>query len=87
MKYFFFLVTAITIFTTNAYAQKKQHKIVFDMSVADTASYSLLIRQVNNVLKVAPSTKIEVVFYGCILRSKFTSISLQSLPLIVVCCS
>ena len=64
MKYFFFLITAITILNTNADAQKKKHKIVFDISTTDTAAYSLLIRQVNNVLNVAPSSKIEVVFYG-----------------------
>jgi hypothetical protein len=64
MKYLLFLFTSIILFNASADAQKKQHKIVFDISTADTAAYSLVIRQVNNVLKVAPSTKIEVVFYG-----------------------
>ena len=49
---------------TNANAQKKQHRIVFDMAGSDTADHSAIIRQVNNVLKNSPQTKIEVVFHG-----------------------
>ncbi|MEJ7675591.1 MAG: DsrE family protein [Chitinophagaceae bacterium] len=52
------------IFNTNIIAQKKQHKIVFDMAGSDTADHSAIIRQVNNVLKNSPQTKIEVVFHG-----------------------
>ncbi len=64
MKYFVLLFSAFFIFSTNSHAQKKQHKIVFDMSGRDTADHSAVIRQVNNVLKSAPQTKIEVVFHG-----------------------
>ena len=45
-------------------AQKKQHRIVFDMAGSDTADHTAVIRQVNNVLKAAPQTKIEIVFHG-----------------------
>lgn len=64
MKYFFLLLTAALIFNTNTHAQKKQHRIVFDMAGSDTADHSAIIRQVNNVLRNAPQTKVEVVFHG-----------------------
>ncbi|MEJ7823082.1 MAG: DsrE family protein [Chitinophagaceae bacterium] len=64
MKYVFFLMISTVIFNTNITAQKKQHKIVFDMAGSDTADHSAVIRQVNNVLKNSPQTKIEVVFHG-----------------------
>ncbi|MCY7422027.1 MAG: DsrE family protein [Chitinophagaceae bacterium] len=37
---------------------------MFDISGSDTADQSTDIRQVNNVLKAAPSSKIEIVFHG-----------------------
>ena len=64
MKYFILLVTAFTLLHTNADAQKKQHRIVFDMAGSDTADHTAVIRQVNNVLKASPQTKIEIVFHG-----------------------
>jgi intracellular sulfur oxidation DsrE/DsrF family protein len=64
MKYFFFILAAALIFNTNADAQKNPHRIVFDMAGSDTADHSAIIRQVNNVLKNSPQTRIEVVFHG-----------------------
>ena len=64
MKYFILLLAAAFIFNLNADAQKRQHKIIFDISGSDTADHSTVIRQVNNVLKASPQSKIEVVFYG-----------------------
>ncbi len=64
MKYFLLLLTALILFNVNSDAQKKQHKIVFDMAGSDTADHSAVIRQVNNVLKASPSSKVEIVFHG-----------------------
>lgn len=64
MKYIFFLLAAVFVFNADINAQKKQPKIIFDISAADTAGHSTVIRQINNVLKAAPQTKIEVVFHG-----------------------
>ena len=64
MRYIFLLLTAIMLFGATSNAQKKQHKIVFDMAGSDTADHNAIIRQVNNVLKAAPSSKIEIVFHG-----------------------
>ena len=64
MKNYLFLLAVALIFSTDINAQKKQHKIIFDISSSDTADHSTVIRQVNNVLKASPQTKIEVVFHG-----------------------
>ena len=64
MKYFILLLAVALIFSTNIKAQKKQYKIIFDISGSDTADHSTVIRQVNNVLKASPQSKIEVVFHG-----------------------
>lgn len=45
-------------------AGSAQHKIIWDMSSGDTAQQRGLYKQINNVLAVAPDTKIEVVFHG-----------------------
>ena len=64
MKYFILLLTAFTLLHTKVEAQNKQHLIVFDMAGSDTADHTTIIRQVNNVLRASPQTKIEVVFHG-----------------------
>lgn len=45
-------------------AQTKQHKVVFEITSADTADYRTVLRQINNVYKDAPGTKVEVVCHG-----------------------
>jgi len=42
----------------------QQHKIVYDLSSADTSDHSTVLRQFNNVLKEAPTTELEVVCHG-----------------------
>ena len=62
MKYFILLLAAAFIFNLNADAQKRQHKIIFDISGSDTADHSTVIRQVNNVLKHRPKAKLKLYF-------------------------
>ena len=50
------------IFSISVKAQ--QHRIIWEISSQDTAVQSTLYRQMNNVLKESPDTKIEVVFHG-----------------------
>ncbi len=64
MKYFFYFILATLMLNTTTTAQTRQHKIVFDMAGTDTADHNNIIRQVNNVLKNSPQTKIEIVFHG-----------------------
>ena len=45
-------------------AQEAPVKIVWEIGAKDTAVHSGIFRQINNVLTVAPETKIEVVFHG-----------------------
>ena len=61
MKAIYILFIAV-LFSSAANAQ--QHKIVWDMSSKDTAEQSIIFRQIGNVLKESPDTKIEVVFFG-----------------------
>ena len=61
MKAIYILFISV-LFTLAANAQ--QHKIVWDLSSKDTAEQSIIFRQIGNVLKESPDTKIEVVFHG-----------------------
>ena len=42
----------------------KQHQIVFQLTSADTTAHKMLLKQLGNIGKVAPKTKIEVVCHG-----------------------
>jgi uncharacterized protein len=57
------LLLATCLFTAGS-AQTKIHQIVFEMMSADTADYRTIVRQINNVFKDAPGTKVEVVCHG-----------------------
>ena len=61
MKSIYILFVAV-LFSISVNAQ--QHKIVWDVSTSDTAEQRILFRQIANVLKESPDTKIEVVFFG-----------------------
>ncbi len=41
-----------------------QHRIVFQLTSADTNVHKMLVRQLGNVLAAAPNSKIEVVCHG-----------------------
>jgi uncharacterized protein len=47
-----------------AFGQKKDHKVVFHLSTADTLAYRALTKQLSNVLEVWPKAKIEVVVHN-----------------------
>lgn len=57
---YIFLVTVLFSTVVNA----QQHKIVWDLNGSDTAQQRSLFRQIANVLKESPDTKIEVVYHG-----------------------
>jgi intracellular sulfur oxidation DsrE/DsrF family protein len=62
MKKFWFI---ICLFVSHSLmAQDAPVKIVWEVGAKDTAVHSAIFRQINNVLTVAPDTKIEVVFHG-----------------------
>lgn len=60
-----FLITTVVLFSFFVVsAQTKNHKIVYDLSSSDTADYSTVIRQFNNILRIAPDAELEVVCHG-----------------------
>ena len=61
MKTIYFLF--ISLFITTA-VSAQQHKIVWDLNIKDTSAQTALFRQIGNVLKQSPDTKIEVVYHG-----------------------
>jgi uncharacterized protein len=63
MKRFFFILSVL-FFSLYVSAQNRPHKIVFDLVSGDTADQSAVLRQFNNVLKVAPDAQLEVVCHG-----------------------
>jgi intracellular sulfur oxidation DsrE/DsrF family protein len=64
MKNILFLVTLAIASVASAHAQKKEHKVVFEITSPDTADHRTVLRQINNVLKDVPNTRIEVVCHG-----------------------
>ena len=65
MKKIFVSVVTVFFFSNLIIAQQNQHKIVFDFTKGDTASFSTMMRQLNNIVKATEGkAKLEVVCYG-----------------------
>jgi intracellular sulfur oxidation DsrE/DsrF family protein len=64
MKKIFFSVIATLFFTSGIYAQQKQHKIVFDFTKADSASFSTIVRHAKNIMSMTGNAKLEIVCHG-----------------------
>ncbi len=62
-KTIFFLMT-VSLFTSLSFGQVQQHKIVFDFTKGDTASFGTMARHAKNILALAPNAKLEIVCYG-----------------------
>jgi intracellular sulfur oxidation DsrE/DsrF family protein len=58
------LLVPALLFTTLIFAQSTEHKIVFDFTKADTASFTTMMRQLGNITRAAPNSKLEVVCFG-----------------------
>ena len=64
MKKIFLSVVTVFFFVNLISAQQKEHKIVFDFTKGDTASFSTMMRQARNITKATNNSKIEIVCYG-----------------------
>ena len=64
MKKIIFSTIAVFLFTNLSFAQQKQHKIVFDFTKADTASFSTIVRHAKNIMSMTGNAKLEVVCHG-----------------------
>jgi intracellular sulfur oxidation DsrE/DsrF family protein len=58
------LVLSLLIFGMYGFAQEKKHRVVWDLSSADTTSQAAVFRQINNARVEIPDLEIEVVFHG-----------------------
>lgn len=61
---FLLLSALLPVFAQDKPNPVKEHKIVFQLTSGDTISHKQLMKQCNNILSVAPSTKLEVVCHG-----------------------
>ena len=64
MKKIFLSVVTVFFFVNLTSAQQKEHKIVFDFTKGDTASFSTMMRQIRNITNAAGNAKVEIVCYG-----------------------
>lgn len=64
MKNILLAVTLAIASVASAHAQKKEHKVIFEITSSDTADHRTVLRQINNVLKDVPNTRVEVVCHG-----------------------
>jgi uncharacterized protein len=64
MKKVIFFMICTVIFSSVLPAQERQHKIVFDFTKGDTASFSTIVRHANNIMLATGNAKIEVVCHG-----------------------
>ena len=64
MKKIIFSIIATFLFSSLIFGQQKQHKIVFDFTKADTASFSTMIRHAKNIMSMTGNAKLEIVCHG-----------------------
>lgn len=68
MKHLISVLFGLFVVTTPSFAQKKktklEHPVVFHLSTGDTAAYTALTVQLNNVLTYWPKANIEVVVHN-----------------------
>lgn len=75
MKRIFFVGTLLFVMLTQSFAQAKPYNVVFDLTIADTATHQRVIRWINGIIASYPDAKIEVVFYGKALPMVETNLS------------
>ena len=65
MKKIILFVASVFFIVSGVAAQQKEHRIVFEFTKGDTASFSTMMRQLNNITKATDgNAKLEVVCYG-----------------------
>ena len=64
MKKIFLCIVLGIFFTNLIFAQQKEHKIVFDFTKEDTASFATIVRHAKNLMTLTGNAKLEVVCHG-----------------------
>jgi len=59
-----FLFPVFVFFTSLIIAQQKTHRIIFDFTKNDTASFSTMMRQAKNILIETGNAQLEIVCHG-----------------------
>ena len=59
-----FLLAMFTLFLASFGVAQKQHKIVFDFTKADTASFSTMVRHAKNLMVLSGNAQLEIVCHG-----------------------
>lgn len=61
---FLVLATILPVSSQENQNKTKEHRIIFQLTSGDTIAHKQLLKQFNNILTVAPDTKLEVVCHG-----------------------
>lgn len=64
LQIFFVLFGVILFNVTCSYAQTKPHRLLIDLNSADTTDQAAVMRQIRNLWKELPDTKVEVLIHG-----------------------
>jgi uncharacterized protein len=59
-----FLIFIASIYFSLVFGQTNPHKIVFDFSKGDTASFAAMIRHAGNVMSMSNNAQLEIVCHG-----------------------
>lgn len=60
-----FLLLSFAIFAqNNKEVTKPEHRIIFQLATGDTTAHKQLMKSLNNILSVSPTTQIEIVCQG-----------------------
>jgi len=60
----FVLLGVILFNATGSYGQTKPHRLLIDLNSADTTDQATVMRQIRNLWKELPDTKVEVLIHG-----------------------
>jgi len=57
-------VLSVLFFAMQAFSQQRQHKIVFDFTAADTASFATMMRHAKSIMDLTGNAQLEIVCHG-----------------------
>ena len=64
LKVFALLISVLIFVNTESLAQANTHKLLIDLNSADTTDQAAVLRQIRNLWRELPNTKVEVLIHG-----------------------